>query len=313
MPVVLISGGTGLVGTNLTRHLLQRNYEVIILTREKNRSSDNPLIQFSYWNVDDGILDGEVIKKADHIIHLAGAGVMDKNWSAAYKKLIVDSRTKSAELIIQKLKENLNQVKTFVSASAIGYYGEDAKPLIRIEGFVETDLAANDFLGETCLLWEASTDPVKMMNIRLVKLRSGIVLSNDGGAFKEFKSPLKFGVAPIFGTGKQIMSWIHIDDISRMYCEAIENNYLSGVYNAVAPGPVSQKKLIISMAERLRNKFYIAMYAPRFLLELFLGKRSTEILKSATVSDKNIKSSQFTFLYPTIDAALEDLLPKSSN
>lgn len=312
MPVVLISGGTGLVGTNLTRHLLQRNYEVIILTREKNKIAENPSIHFSYWDVGAGILDVDVIEKTDHIIHLAGAGVMDKKWSSSYKKTILDSRTKSAELIIQKLKEHPNRVKTFVSASAIGYYGKDAKPLVRIEGFVETDLAAKDFLGETCLLWEASSDPVKTLNIRLVKLRSGIVLSNEGGAFKEFKTPLKFGIASVFGTGKQIMSWIHIDDISRMYCEAIENNYLSGVYNAVAPEPVSQKKLIISMAENLRHKFYSAMYIPKFLLELFLGKRSTEILKSATVSDKKIRSTGFTFLYPTLEAALEDLIPKKS-
>ena len=312
MPVVLISGGTGLVGTNLTRHLLQRSYDVIILTREKNKISENPSIRFSHWDVNEGILDEEVIKKADHIIHLAGAGVMDKKWSASYKKIIVDSRTKSTELLIKKLKAHPNQLKSFVSASAIGYYGEDAKPVIRKEGFVETDLASNDFLGETCLIWEASSDPVKMMNIRLVKLRSGIVLGNDGGAFKEFKSPLKFGMATVFGTGKQIMSWIHIDDISRMYCEAIENNFLSGVYNAVAPEPISQKELIISIAERIRHKFYSTFYVPQFLLKLFLGKRSIEILKSATVSDKKIRSTGFTFLYPTVEAALEDLIPKKS-
>jgi hypothetical protein len=310
MPVVLISGGTGLVGTTLTRHLLERNYEVIILTRERNRTSENPSIQYSHWDVESGILDEDVIENTDHIIHLAGAGVMDKKWSASYKKIILDSRTKSTELIIKKLYEYPGNVKTFVSASAIGYYGEDSKQLIRKEGFVETDLAAKDFLGETCLLWEASSDPVKGMNIRLVKMRSGIVLSNDGGAFKEFKSPLRFGIATVFGTGKQIMSWIHIDDICRLYCEAIENDYFSGAYNAVAPEPISQKKLIISMAERIRHKFYSALYVPKFLLELFLGKRSTEILKSATVSDKKIRSTGFTFLYPTIDSALEDLIPK---
>jgi hypothetical protein len=290
--------------------LLERNYEVIILTRERNRTSENPSIQYSHWDVESGILDEDVIKNTDHIIHLAGAGVMDKKWSAAYKKIILDSRTKSTELIIKKLYEYPGNVKTFVSASAIGYYGEDSKQLIRKEGFVETDLAAKDFLGETCLLWEASSDPVKGMNIRLVKMRSGIVLSNDGGAFKEFKSPLRFGIATVFGTGKQIMSWIHIDDICRLYCEAIENDYFSGAYNAVAPEPISQKKLIISMAERIRHKFYSALYVPKFLLELFLGKRSTEILKSATVSDKKIRSTGFTFLYPTIDSALEDLIPK---
>jgi uncharacterized protein (TIGR01777 family) len=307
MPVVLISGGTGLVGANLTRHLLERNYEVIILTRDKNRTSKNPKISYSYWNIKGQIIDVEAIKKADHIIHLSGAGVMDKKWTADYKKIILESRTKSAELIIKSLEENEHHVKTFVSASAIGWYGEDANPLIRREGFIETDLPAKGFLGETCLLWEAASDPVKSMGIRLVTLRCGIVLSNEGGAFKEFKTPLRFGVAAIFGNGKQIISWIHIDDLCRMYCDAIENNYLHGSYNAVAPEPVSQKKFMITLGEKMRNRFFTPIHIPVFILKLFLGKRSMEILKSATVSNKKMKAAAFTFLYPTLQAALDEL------
>ncbi|HEY9342187.1 MAG TPA: TIGR01777 family oxidoreductase [Hanamia sp.] len=307
MPVVLISGGTGLVGANLTRHLLERNYEVIILTRDKNRTSKNPKISYSYWDIKGQIIDVEAIKKADHIIHLSGAGVMDKKWTADYKKIILESRTKSAELIIKSLEENEHHVKTFVSASAIGWYGEDANPLIRREGFVETDLPAKGFLGETCLLWEAASDPVKSLGIRLVTLRCGIVLSNEGGAFKEFKTPLRFGVAAIFGNGKQIISWIHIDDLCRMYCDAIENNYLHGSYNAVAPEPVSQKKFMITLGEKMRNRFFTPIHIPVFILKLFLGKRSMEILKSATVSNKKMKAAAFTFLYPTLQAALDEL------
>ena len=249
----------------------------------------------------------EAIKKADHIIHLSGAGVMDKKWTADYKKIILESRTKSAELIIKSLQENEHHVKTFVSASAIGWYGEDANPLIRREGFVETDLPAKGFLGETCLLWEAASDPVKSLGIRLVTLRCGIVLSNEGGAFKEFKTPLRFGVAAIFGNGKQIISWIHIDDLCRMYCDAIENNYLHGSYNAVAPEPVSQKKFMITLGEKMRNRFFTPIHIPVFILKLFLGKRSMEILKSATVSNKKMKAAAFTFLYPTLQAALDEL------
>ncbi len=132
-------------------------------------------------------------------------------------------------------------------------------------------------------------------------------MSNDGGAFKEFKKPLRFGFAGILGSGKQIVSWIHIDDLCRMYIEAIENKNLNGSYNAVAPVPVTNKKLIIAMAEKFRHKFYIPIHVPTFLLKLFLGKRSTEILKSATVSSKKIKSTGFTFLYPTIESAMENL------
>src|SRR5690606_31220559 len=180
-------------------------------------------------------------------------------------------------------------------------------PLPHKDGFIETDLPAPGFLGETCVLWEASSEPVKQSGIRLVKFRTGIVLANGGGALQEFKTPLKFGVAPIFGNGKQIISWIHIDDLCRMYCDAIENDFMQGVYNAVAPEPVSQKKFIITLGEKIKNRFFTPMHIPHFMLKLILGKRSIEILKSATVSNKKIKASGFTFLYPSLDAALDDL------
>ncbi len=312
MPTVLISGGTGLVGTNLTRHLLERNYKVIILTRDKHSTSENPNLSFSHWDVKKQLMNAQILQQVDHIIHLAGAGVMDKNWTEEYKQEIIDSRTRSATLIINTLKQITHKVKTFVSASAIGYYGEDAPVLIlRREGFIESDLPGNGFLSETCVMWEAASEPVKDLGTRLVKLRSGIVLGNEGGAFKEFKSPLKFGLATIFGNGKQIMSWIHIDDLCRMYCESIENKYLEGVYNAVAPEPVAQKTFMIALAEKMRAKFYSSFYVPQFLLKLFLGKRSIEILKSATVSCRKIKNTGFTFLYPTLDAALKDLVKKN--
>ena len=307
MPVVLISGGTGLIGANLTRHLLDRNYDLIILTRDKNKTSENKRIRYSYWDVKKQIIDINILKEVDHIIHLAGAGVMEKKWTAEYKKTILESRTKSAELILKTLKEIKYQVKTFISASAIGWYGEDPKPLERKEGFIETDLPSQDFLGETCLLWEASLEHAKNMDIRLVILRSGIVLSNAGGAFKEFKIPLRFGVATIFGNGRQMLSWIHIDDLCRMYCDSIENGYLNGSYNAVSPEPVSQKKFMIALGEKLRHRFFIPVHIPVFVLKMVLGKRSVEILKSATVSEKKIKAAGFTFLYPTLDAALDEL------
>ena len=308
MPSVVISGGSGLVGTHLTRLLIERGYEIIILSRKKNKISSDPRISYSYWNIAEKTIDANVVKKADHIIHLTGAGVMDKKWTDEYKKTILESRTKSAALIINCLKGNGNNVKSFVSASAIGWYGEDASSSGRKDGFIESDMPANDFLGETCLLWEGAVDKVTEVEVRLVKLRTGIVLSNNGGAFKEYKSPLRFGVAAILGDGKQIVSWIHIDDLCRMYCEAIENNFLNGSYNAVAPEPVSQKSLMMILGKKLRNKFFIPIYVPGFFLKLMFGKRSIEILKSATISNKKIKSAGFTFLYPSIESAIDELV-----
>ena len=310
MPVVLISGGTGLIGTKLTHHLTESNYDVIILSRNENKTSGNPKITYSLWDIKKQVIDRDVVKKADYIIHLAGSGVIDKRWTEEYKKEIINSRTKSSELLIKTLKENTHGVKAFVSASAIGWYGADHYPLLRKDGFIETDPATRDFLGETCVLWETSVEPVSEMGIRLVKLRTGIVLSNIAGAFKEFKKPLRFGFAGILGSGKQMVSWIHVEDVCRIYIEAIENNNINGVYNAVAPLPVTNKKLVIEMAEKLRNKFYVPIHLPTLFLKLFIGKRTAEILKSATVSNKKIKSAGFTFLFPTIQSAIEDLAAK---
>lgn len=308
MTTILISGGTGLIGSHLSNFLIKRGYQVVILTRDKEKISDDPKITYSYWNVKEKIIDPEVVRNADHILHLAGAGVMDKKWTNDYKNIILESRTKSAELIINCLKENEHHVKTFVSASAIGWYGKDAKPLARKDGFIESDPPSNDFLGKTCLLWEEASSPVTALGIRLVRLRTGIVLAAKGGAFESYKRPLKFGIAPILGNGKQVVSWIHIEDLCRMYCEAIENNDLHGSYNAVASETVTQKDLVMELAQKMRNKFFIPVYVPGFGLKLIFGQRSIEILKSATVSNKKIKATGFTFLFPSIESAIDNLV-----
>ncbi len=311
MAVVLISGGTGLIGTKLTDHLINKNYEVIILSRTRNKSSKNPKITYAFWDTKNQIIDAEAVGKADHIIHLAGAGVMDKRWSPKNKKEIIDSRTKSSELLIETLRNNTHKVKSFVSASAIGWYGADSNPPIRKEGFVETDLPdKNSFLGESCVLWEASVEPAKDLGIRLTKVRTGVVLSNEGGAYKEFKKPTKFGIAGIISDGKQIISWIHIDDLCRMYIELMTNEETGGSYNGVASTPVTNKKLMLMIAESLRGKFFIPIHVPQFLLKLLYGEQSIEILKSSTVNNKKIKSTGFTFLYPSIESAVNELAGK---
>ena len=160
----------------------------------------------------------------------------------------------------------------------------------------ETDPAAEDFLGTTCKEWEASIDPVISLGKRLVKFRTGIVLSKEGGALKEFQKPLRFGIATILGNGKQIMSWIHIDDLVRLYMYAIETEKLNGVYNAVAPHPVTNKKLVIQLAKTMRGKFYVPIFVPSFILKMVFGGLSIEVLKSATVSWG--KREEYTFLYP---------------
>jgi len=308
MSTVLIAGGTGLIGKNLTSHLINKGYDVIILSRKPVTETNEKQITYATWDINKQEIDSNALSKADYIIQLSGAGVMDKRWTSKYKKEIVESRTKTSQLIIKGLQQNENKVKAVISASAIGWYGKDPSTDVRHwDGFKESDKSDTGFLGETCRLWEDSIEPVTAMDIRLVKLRQGIILSNDGGAFTEFKKPLRFGIAAILGSGKQMISWIHIDDVCRMFIYAIENENLSGIYNAVAPSPVSDKQFIIKTAELLRKGFYIPLYVPNFFLKLILGEKSIEILKSATVSCNKIKSEGFTFLYPSLDVALGEL------
>ena len=305
MAVVLITGGTGLIGATLTEELLKKNYDVIILTRTPEKYTSTSRLSYAKWDVKEQIIDKNAVTKADYIIHLAGANVGAKRWTQKRKKEIVESRTKSAALLLKALRENANNVKAVISASAIGWYGPDniggnSKP------FVETDPHAEDFLGTTCEEWERSIDPVEDLKIRLVKFRTGVVIAK-GGMIAEFKKPLRFGIATILGSGKQIISWISIEDIIRLYINAIEKENLKGVYNAVAPNPVSHKELVIQLAKNVRGKFFIPVFVPSFILKLVLGEMSVEVLKSATVSGKKIKSTGFTFVCPSIKSAIQKL------
>ena len=309
MATVLITGGTGLIGSALTNELLNRHYDVIILTRSPEKYSNTSRLSYAKWDIEKQTIDGDAVTKADYIIHLAGEGVADKRWTLKRKRQIAESRIESSALLVKALRENVNNVKAVVSASGIGWYGSQSLTLPGEKGteknpFDESDPATEDFLGTTCRDWEASIDPVISLGKRLVKFRTGIVLSKEGGALKEFQKPLRFGIATILGNGKQIMSWIHIDDLVRLYIFAMEKERLNGVYNVVAPHPVTNKKLIIQLARTMRGKFYVPIFVPSFILKMVFGELSIEVLKSAAVSCKKIKSEGYTFLYPSLTAAL---------
>lgn len=305
MHIVLITGGTGMVGTSLTQLLLSKGYQVIVLTR-KAQVSVVPNLTYAVWDIAKGYIDPLAIGKADTIVHLAGAGVADKRWSKKRKQEIVDSRVLSGALLVKYLTKNSHQVKTVVSASAIGWYGPDNAQSL-MNGFVETDPVDGAFLGATCKSWEDSVNPVEALGIRLVTLRIGIVLNKQGGALAEFIKPAQFGMATIFGNGKQMVSWIHHHDLCRMILFGIETKTTQGVYNAVSPDPISNKDLIIAITKKLRG-FYLPLPVPAFILEIMLGEMSIEILKSAKVSSNKIQNVGFNFDYPTLHSALNDLL-----
>ncbi|MFT3702696.1 MAG: TIGR01777 family oxidoreductase [Agriterribacter sp.] len=309
MPVVLICGGTGLIGNRLSTLLTEKGYEVIILTRHFNTDSQpvKKNISYALWNPEANEIDKAALGSADYIINLAGAGVADERWTAKRKQVIIESRVNSGHTIVKAIRETPNKIKAVVNASAIGWYGDD--DLRKGEkGFTEDSAAAADFLANTCRAWEESIHPVYELGKRLVKIRIGIVLSKEGGALKEFAKPVRFGIAAILGNGRQVQSWIHIDDVCRICIYAIENENLQGVYNAVSPLPVDNRTLITTLAKKTKGSFYITIYVPSFILKIALGEMSTEVLKSATVNSEKIRQTGFQFIYPSIEAALNALV-----
>ena len=294
-----------MVGQGLTNYLIDRGYEVIVLTRSEKKSTRLQL-SFSKWDIDKQYIDIEALQKADIIVHLAGESVATKRWTSKRKQEIIDSRVQSGALLVKALTENNHKVKTMISASAIGWYGPDTESSLT-NGFTETDPFDPSYLGTTCKQWEESVHAIKQLGIRLVTFRIGIVFNKRGGALAEFIKPARFGVATILGPGNQMVSWIHQQDLCKMIGYAIENETVEGVYNAVSPEPVDNKSLVNAIAAKM-YKFHLTVSVPVLVLKIMLGEMSIEVLKSANVSCKKIESTGFEFDYPNLDKALSQLL-----
>ncbi len=295
---VLLTGGTGLIGTQLTQTLLAKGYEVSHLSRNPG---NNPKVKTYLWDVTKGEIDEACIIGVDTIVHLAGAGVVDKRWTDERKKEIIDSRTKSIGLIYQVLRKKNHVVKTVISASATGYYGDRGAELL-----TEDSHAENDFLAEVCIKWEAAADEGKDLGLRVVKFRTGIVLDKNGGALPQLANPIKWGVGSPLGSGEQWVPWIHWQDVVKMYVYGIEHATLSGVYNMTAPNPVINKQLAKAVAQQLRKPFW-APNVPVFVLKLIMGEMSLAVLESARTSSKKIEDAGFKFDYPELFDALKEI------
>jgi len=300
MASILITGGGGLIGNYLSKKLTDKGYSVAVLARSIHNHAEIPTY---FWDIDKNEIDIEALESADCIIHLAGANIGSQRWTSKRKKLIIDSRVRSGQLILEKLKENKNQVKAFISASAIGYYGATTTEKI----FTETDPPFSDFLGETCRQWEQSADNFEILGIRTVKIRTGIVLAKQRGALAKMMIPVKFGIGSAIGTGGQFMPWIHIDDLCGIYIKAIEDTQMYGAYNAVSPDHKTNREFTATLAHVLKKPFWFPDI-PAFLLKLIYGKASDIILNGSRVSSEKIINAGYHFKFQVLESALADLI-----
>lgn len=297
---VLITGGTGLVGSHLIPMLKANGHEVVVLSRSKDSTKSYPIFE---WDYKKEYIEAGAFNGVDAVIHLAGAGVAEKRWTPERKDEIYNSRTKTSYLLYKTLKEVPNQVKTFISASAIGYYGLDTGNI----NLKETAPVGHDFLAHVVDAWETSTSKVTELDIRLIQLRIGVVLAKEGGALVELLKP---PVAAPLGKGSQYMSWIHIDDLCKMFVYALENEQMLGTYNAAAPRPMTNKELTREAAKAM-GKTFIPIPVPGLVLKLMLGEMAKMVIGGNRVSCEKIMEAGFQFEYPKLADALKDLKSKS--
>lgn len=298
---ILITGATGLIGSELVSLLLQNGVSVHYLTTSKKKIENQPNYKGFFWNPEQGIIDENCLMGVDAIIHLAGASIA-KRWTKAYKQEIIESRIFSSNVLFKALKENPNQVKQIVSASGVAIYPNSSSEI-----YSENSTAVDDsFLGNVVVKWEESVDKFQLLNLKVCKLRTGIVLSNKGGALLEMLKPIQLGLGSPFGNGKQMQSWIHLHDLAALYFFAVQNSW-EGVFNAVAPNPVTNEALTKTIA-KIADKPLFMPNVPEFVMEFLLGEMHQLLFTNTNISAKKAQDKGFVFQYPTIEKALVNIL-----
>ena len=302
MAVILISGGTGLVGKALSKRLLSEGHEVRILSRNPQSSSQ---LKSFYWDVEKNEIDEKAFDGVNHIVHLAGSGIADKRWTDARKQNIIDSRVNSMKLITDVVKKKNIQLKSFVGASAIGIYGMMTSEKI----YTETDKGKDDFLSTTCMQWEYSYKEIQSLAAKNCIIRIGVVLSKDGGALKRLLPLFQLGLGSAVGSGKQYMPWIHLDDLVSIFHESLFNPNYNGVYNAVSAEETTSHSFSKQLAESLSKPFFLPN-VPAFFLKLVFGEMANVLLEGSRISNQKLTGEGFQFKYSTLSEALAEIISK---
>ncbi|WP_452221147.1 TIGR01777 family oxidoreductase [Lacinutrix salivirga] len=299
---ILITGATGLIGSEIVKICHKNNHTVHYLTTSKNKLEQQENYKGFFWNPDKNEIDSECLNGVEAIIHLVGASI-SKRWTESYKKTILLSRLQTTQLLFNTLKETTNHnVKQIVSASAIGFY-----PSSLTNYYSEKhEEASTSFLGEVVEQWEQAVDSFSSLNITVSKVRIGLVMSNNGGALPEIVKPVKYGVGAAFGSGEQWQSWIHINDLARIFVYVLEHK-LEGIYNGVAPNPQTNAQLTKAVAKQLKKPLFLPNI-PKFFMKLVLGEMHILLFESQRVSSKKIEDKGFEFKYHCLQNALADIL-----
>lgn len=295
----LITGGTGLVGQRLTELLLADGHEVKHLSRS-NKSGGQ--VECFVWNVAQDYVDPEALAGVDVIVHLAGADIAEDRWSEARKKELVDSRVETLNLLKRQLVGTSHTVTTLISSSAQGYYEPNQSRVLR-----EDDAPDAGFMGQLCVRWEAAATSWSDLGVRVAINRIGLVLSRRGGVLEAIMGPIEKRLSPVFGSGSQMYSWIHVDDLCGMIMFEADDASMHGVFNAAAPNPESQRELNQAVTAQL-GKSVLTLRAPKLLLNAALGERAIVVTDSFNLSSDKVQQAGYEFQHETIRAAMADLI-----
>lgn len=290
--IVLITGANGTLARRLS-YVLEKKYELRFLSRKPVCAN-----QF-LWDIDKSYVDAEAFVGVKHIVHLAGTSVAEGRWSQKQKLNIRHSRVQSAALLLRALKEQRIKIQTFISASAVGYYGTQTTKRIYAEG----DTCGSDFLSEVCVEWEQAAAGFEAVSQRVIVMRLGTIFSGEGGALPQMSKPIALGLGAALGTGKQYVAWIDVDDACRFVKFAIEKP-LQGTFNLVASSHLTNAELTQKIANQLQKKLWLPN-VPAFVMKMLFGEMSVLLLEGSRISNEKVKQAGFVFQYESVEASLQ--------
>ena len=308
MKKIIISGGTGLIGKRLITELSEKEYDIIVITRKINKSinfiskENVSFFEWDYNNSSEEIIN--LLNDSYSIINLTGASIAGKRWSGEYKKVLYESRIITTRKIVEAISKCSKKPESFISSSAIGYYGTTGNEIL-----TEESQSSDDFLANLCFEWEYEACKANEFGVRTVCIRTGLVIDGNDGAMKKIVLPFKLFIGGHLGTGKQWFSWIHINDLVNLYLFSINNINIKGALNGTSPKPVTNKEFCKTLGKVLKRPSFIPV--PGFALKLIIGEFAQYLVTGRKVIPKSAIENGYAFEFPDLISALNNLFKKN--